>query len=129
MSQPTGDSPPCGGAAAAEEPPPLEVVDPAAVLPHLAENIPLRRAPETETNARFETLTKTFFDMLKNKGKTLYQKFYIMLLLLVTFTHYTRVSISGRGVGPKTSTGSRYRAVLVIGPNCCLESHLVSPAR
>ncbi len=72
MSHPSGDSPPSGGAAAAEEPPPLEVVDPAQVLPHIAENIPLRRAPEAETNARFETLTKTFccfFDRIITKEK------------------------------------------------------------
>jgi hypothetical protein len=60
MSQPSGDSPVGSGGAAAEEPPPLEVVDPAQVLPHLAENLPLRRAPESETSARLKLLPITF---------------------------------------------------------------------
>ena len=55
MSQPSGDSQPTGGF---EEPPPLETVDPnhgAMPPPHLAENLPLRRAAEADVSSRFVT--------------------------------------------------------------------------
>jgi hypothetical protein len=47
---PSGDSP----SVPAEEPPPLETVDAPAlvVAPHLAENVPLRRAAEADVLAR-----------------------------------------------------------------------------
>ena len=55
MSQPSGDGQPSGGF---EDPPPLETVDPSHVAmpqPHLAENLPLRRAAEADVSARFVT--------------------------------------------------------------------------
>ena len=55
MSQPSGDGQPSGGY---EDPPPLETVDPSHVSmppPHLAENMPLRRAAEADVSARFVT--------------------------------------------------------------------------
>ena len=59
MSQPSGDGQPSGGY---EDPPPLETVDPSHVSmppPHLAENMPLRRAAEADVSARFVTFNST----------------------------------------------------------------------
>lgn len=59
MSQPSGDSPTTAGA---EEPPPLETVEVNTVVPmsHLAESVPLRRAPEAEAIARLSGLLLLF---------------------------------------------------------------------